>query len=71
MAKKVLDCAELFATNKLDIYYVGLLLSNTDASTYMQKNVKSTLHNLLVISLGVSEPVRLVQRAFDELEGEL
>jgi hypothetical protein len=71
LGKKVLDCAELFTANKLDIAYVGLLLSNTNASAHLQRSVDSQLHNLIVISLGVSEPESLVQRAFDELEGEL
>jgi hypothetical protein len=71
LGEKVLECAELFVANKLDISYVGLLLSNTKASAHMQRSVDSQLHNLLVISLGVSAPEILVQRAFDELEGEL
>jgi hypothetical protein len=71
LGEKVLSCAELFVNNKLDIDYVGLLLSNTNASAHMQRSVNSQLHNLHVISLGVSKPEILVRRAFDELEGEL
>ncbi|GHU94789.1 hypothetical protein FACS1894208_06490 [Clostridia bacterium] len=71
LGEKVMKCAELFATDKLNIDYVGLMLGNANTSANIQRNVKSQLHNLLVISLGVNEPENLVLRAFDELEGEL
>lgn len=69
MAKKVQDCAILFATNRLRIDYVGLLMSNRNASNYVNNYTTNELHNLLMISLGIQSPEMIVQQSFVRLEG--
>lgn len=71
IAKKVQDCAILFATNDLRIDYVGLLMSNCNANTYVDSNTTNELHNLLMISLGIQSPQTIVQQAFVRLEAAL
>lgn len=61
----------LFLENKLTIDYVGLLMSNYNAGKYIDKHTASELHNLLMISLGVDSPEKLVLTAFERLEATL
>ncbi|MTI86243.1 MAG: DUF1837 domain-containing protein [Firmicutes bacterium] len=69
IAKKVQDCALLFATNKLRIDYVGLLMSNCNASNHVNNHTTNELHNLLMISLGTQSPEKIVQQSFARLGG--
>lgn len=71
IAEKVLNCTILFATNKLRIDYVGLLMSNSNASNSVNKHTTNELHNLLMLSLGMQSPELIVQQAFTRLEAEL
>lgn len=71
LGQKVLDCAVLFATNKLRIDYVGLLMSNQNTKNYINKHTNNKLHNLLMISLGMQDPQTIVRRAFERLESGL
>jgi len=68
MAKKVQSCAMLFATDKLQIDYVGLLMSNRNVSKHVNNGTTNELHNLLMISLGFQSPEEIVQQAFARLE---
>lgn len=70
MGKKVQNCAVLFATDKLKIDYVGLLMSNLNASNYVNDHTSNELHNLFMISLGFQPPEAIVQQAFTRLESE-
>lgn len=65
IAKKVENCAILFANDKLEIDYVGLLMSNPNAARFINRNVDGSLHNLLAISLGINHPESVVQQAFE------
>lgn len=69
IARRVQDCALMFATNKLRIDYVGLLMSNRNASNHVNNHTTNELHNLLMISFGVQPPETIVQQAFARLEG--
>lgn len=71
MAEKVQNCAILFATNKLRIDYVGLLMSNRNAGNCVNKHTTNELHNLIMISLGIQSPETIVQQAFTRLEDEI
>ena len=71
LAEKLNDFTTLFLKNKLTIDYIGLLMSNSDASNHIDKNTTSELHNLLMISLGVDSPEILVETAFERLEAVL
>ncbi len=71
MAEKVQNCAILFATNKLRIDYVGLLMSNRNVGNCVNKYTTNELHNLLMISVGIKSPEKIVQKAFTRLEDEI
>lgn len=71
LGEKVLKCAELLAVDKLDIDYVGFLLSNNDVAGHIDRHTTAALHNLLMISLGATKPEDMVQDAFQRLEADL
>ena len=71
IAKKVMNCSILFATDNLQIDYVGLLMSNNNARNHVNNHTTNELHNLLMISLGIYPPEPIVQQAFAKLEAEL
>jgi len=71
MGKKVQNCAILFSNNKLRIDYVGLLMSNLDTASIVQKHTKDNLRNFLMISLEVDSPESTVNAAFEKLERSL
>lgn len=68
LGEKIQHCSILFAKNKLDINYVGLLISNHNAKNHINNHTSNSLNNLLMISLGVKNPERMVKEAFDKLE---
>lgn len=71
LAEKLNNFTSLFLENKLTIDYVGLLLSNNNASANVDKHTTNELHNLLMISLGMDSPETLVSIAFERLEAAL
>lgn len=71
MAKKVQNCAILFANNQLKIDYVGLLMGNQNAKNSINRHTSSELHNLLMISLRFQSPEMIVQQAFVRLEDNI
>ncbi len=64
LGAKVMACNALFAQGRLQLDYVGLLVSNRDAHSQMQKNAKSTVNRLAVISLGLAAPEGIVTASF-------
>ena len=71
LAEKLNGLTSLFLENKLSIDYIGLLMSNRNASNHIDKHTTSELHNLLMISLGMVSPEELVSTAFERLEAAL
>ena len=71
LGEKVSKCAELFASNKLNIDYVGFLLGDGSTSTHIDRSTTTELHRLLMISLGVDSPLDMVDEAFQRLEADL
>lgn len=71
LGKKVQDCALLFATNKLQIDYVGFLMSNHNAKNPVNKHTPDGFKHLLMISLGIQNPETVVKEAFDRAEGDV
>jgi len=69
-ADKIENCAILIAQGKVETDYVGLLLSNSNASTPVDKHTPNTLHNLLMISVAMHSPENVVKEAFDKVENE-
>lgn len=68
MGKKVQECAVLFASNKLHLDYVGLLMSNHNAKNSVNNYTTNSIKHLLMISLGMQEPVLIVKQSFENLE---
>lgn len=70
MGKRVMECAQLFASEKLDRLYVGLLMSNTNVAGHINTNSTNNLRNLVMISLGLEDPANFVSSCYENLEGE-
>ncbi|MGF6990528.1 hypothetical protein M2150_001793 [Lachnospiraceae bacterium PM6-15] len=71
LGERVQNCAILFLQDKLEINYVGLLMSNLNAKRIINEHTENKLRNLLVISLGVQQPEGIVNQVFTELEESL
>lgn len=68
LGHRVADCALLMAQGKLDLHYVGLLLSNTNTKSQVDQHTTDDLRTLVMISLGVDSPNTLVRDCFDAIE---
>jgi hypothetical protein len=68
LGQQVENCNLLFATGKLRLDHVGLLVSDTKASAHIQKSAKSGLHRLAVISLGFSDPNQVIATCYKDIE---
>lgn len=68
LGRRVESCALLMARGRLDLQYVGLLLSNTDSKARVDRHTNGDLRNLVMISLGVDDPNGLVRDCFDGIE---
>lgn len=68
LGRQVENCALLMARGRLSLQYVGLLLSNTNSKSHVDRHTNSDLRNLVMISLSVDDPKGLVDRCFDGLE---
>lgn len=68
LAKRVLDCARLFALGQLRIDYVGMLLSDPLTAERVHDATPASLRRLAMISLGVNDPDSLVEACYKTLE---
>jgi len=68
LGARVAGCALLMAQGKLDLHYVGLLLSNTNTKSKVDQHAAEDLRPLVMISLGVDNPNTLVRDCFDAIE---
>lgn len=64
LGQKVAACNALFAQGRLRLDYVGLLVSNSDAHSHVQRNAKSDLRRLAVLSLGLTDPAGIVAACY-------
>lgn len=64
LGEKVAACNALFAQGRLRLDYVGLLVSNKSAHLHVQRNAKSSVSRLAVISLGLADPEGMVTASF-------
>ena len=71
LGDKVASCNDLFASGRLRLDYVGLLVSTPDAHHHVKRNAQSTFRRLVVISMGLLEPERLVDACFATVGAEL
>jgi hypothetical protein len=69
LGSKVARCNALFAQGRLQLDYVGLLVSSQDAHVHMQRNAKASVSRLAVISLGLADPEGMVAASFAEAGG--
>lgn len=68
LGRRVENCAILLAGGKLDLQYVGLLLSNTNSKACVDRHTNGGLRNLVMISLNIDNPNALVRDCFDGIE---
>ena len=61
---KVAECNVLFAQNRLQLTYVGLLVSNENAHSIMQKNGISNIGSLALMSLALENPGGIVSDSY-------
>ncbi|QQR81276.1 MAG: DUF1837 domain-containing protein [Deltaproteobacteria bacterium] len=71
LGTKVAECNSLFAHGKLQLDYVGLLVSSKDAHHHIHKNAKSTIRRLAVISLGLSDPEGVVTTSYEGVKAHI
>ena len=67
LGRRVLECATLFALGKLQIDYVGFLLSDEGSASRVDNATPVTTRRLAMVSLGVSDPVAIADACFDGL----
>ena len=68
LGRRIEECANLFVRDRLQIDHVGLLASNHLAPTHVEKNAKSSVRRLAVISMSLSNGENLVESSFNGLE---
>lgn len=64
LGAKVAECNVLFAQGRLQLDYVGLLVSSQKAHTHVQKNARSSIPQLAVMSLVLAKPEDVVANSY-------
>jgi len=64
LGAKVAACNTLFAQGRLQLNYVGLLVSNGKAHDHVKNNAKSSISRLAVVSLGLTNPENVVSACY-------
>lgn len=64
LGEKVAECNTLFAQDRLQLDYVGLLVSSTQAHTHVNSTGQSTVQRLAVMSLVLPDPERVVEDCY-------
>lgn len=64
LGEKVAACNALFAQGRLQLDYIGLFVSSRDAHRHVQRNAKSGVSRLAVMSLGLADPEGIVTASF-------
>lgn len=70
LGKRINECNVLFAQGRLQIDHVGLLVSNKNTAAHVQRNASSTIQRLAVISLGLSNPDKIVAACYEDIENQ-
>jgi hypothetical protein len=68
---RVLECATLFALEKLRLDYVGMLMSDLYGSERLNKHTADSAHRLAVISFALDSPDAIVDPCYNDLDGQL
>lgn len=64
LGAKVAECNALFAQGRLQLDYVGLLVSTANAHSHVENNAKSGINRLAVISLSLGDPDGVVENSY-------
>lgn len=64
LGEKVAACNALFAQGRLQVDYIGLLVSSRDAHRHVQRNAKTDVRRLAVMSLGLADPEGIVTASY-------
>jgi hypothetical protein len=64
LGAKVAACNALFAQGRLQLDYVGLLVSSKNAHSHVERNAKSSIHRLAVMSIGLADPEGIVANSY-------
>lgn len=64
LGAKVAECNALFAQGRLQLDYVGLLVSSENAHSHVQKNAQSSIRRLAVMSLILANPEGVVADSY-------
>jgi hypothetical protein len=70
LAEKVEACNLLFAQGKLQLDHVGLLVSSNKAADHVRRNAKTSLHRLVVMSLGMSDPETAIADSYKGIDAK-
>ena len=70
LGKKIAECSKQIAQGRLRLQYVGLLMSNTNAASYVNSHTENKFHNLIMISLGINQPNNLISTCYENIEEE-
>jgi hypothetical protein len=68
LGERVMKCAVLFALERLNIDYVGLLMSDLNAPARVKVHADGPIHRLAMISFGIESPASIVDPCYEELE---
>jgi hypothetical protein len=70
LGQQVLDCALHFVEKTLVIDYAGLLLSDNQSASHVDRHAPATTFRCAIISMSLGEPAELVENCFENLEAE-
>lgn len=68
LGARVLECANLFALDKLRLDYIGMLMSDTNSSRRVDQATPNDLRRLAMISFADEDPDSIVQACYKDLE---
>ena len=71
MGQRIEECALLMAKGKLNLYYVGLLMSNDRGGSHVDRHTSANLRKLAMISVGFDDPNTFIDESFEHLEKEI
>ena len=70
LGERVLECATLFVLEKLQLDYVGLLMSDVKSNERLNQHTEKALHRLAVISFGLDSASSIIAPCYNGLEDQ-
>lgn len=68
LARRIDECSQLIVQGKLQLDYVGLLVSDSKAHERVRTHATSSIRHLAVLSLSVEKPSDIVKECFDNID---